>query len=220
MRLRIAVSPPILMLLAATMSLGADAPTADSLIQRHAKEKSPVWSDGDVATFFYRGEFERVDLFSPVLDGIGIKPLARLPNSDVWTVASTQPDLERGVFSYYFIPTKCGNAPEQDPSNFGVWRGPKAPPAPVERLELKGEIKPLEIESRSLAAKRPITMYLPPGHDRGAKARVIYLADGQSAEGFAQMLEPLMIDRRIQARSLPLWASIVHLQGLMAGQVA
>jgi hypothetical protein len=25
-------------------------------IERHAREKSPVWADGDTATFFHRGE--------------------------------------------------------------------------------------------------------------------------------------------------------------------
>ena len=165
MRLRASASLPVLILLAATISLAADAPSADDLIERHAKEKSPVWSDGDVATFFYRGDAERVELFSPILDGYAVASLARLPNSDVWTLTATQPDLERGVFSYYFIPTKNGRHPvEQDPSNFGIWRGPKAPPAPPERSELKGEIKQFKIESRSLGEKRRITVYLPLGH--------------------------------------------------------
>jgi hypothetical protein len=36
----------------AVFSLAAGAPTAADLIARHAKEDSPVWCDGDVATFF------------------------------------------------------------------------------------------------------------------------------------------------------------------------
>ena len=52
--------------LTASVAVGRSAadtpPDARALIERYEKEKSPVWADGDTATFFYRGDAEQVTL--------------------------------------------------------------------------------------------------------------------------------------------------------------
>ena len=80
--------------------LDRDPPAAQALIDRHEREKSPVWADGDTATFFYRAEAEQVNLF---LGGERLK-LRRIPGSDVWTTTVRRPGLEKGVFTYSLRP--------------------------------------------------------------------------------------------------------------------
>src|SRR5262245_46405078 len=84
--------------------LADQEPTARELIARFEKEKSPVWADGDTATFFFRGEAEQVLL----MVGGERKELRRLPDSDVWTVKVTRPELAKGVFTYALLPGKKG----------------------------------------------------------------------------------------------------------------
>jgi hypothetical protein len=65
----------------ASVSLGnPDDPTAQSLIERHRKENSPVWADGDTVTFFFQGDAEQVSL---MFCGEQF-PFRRIADSDVW----------------------------------------------------------------------------------------------------------------------------------------
>src|ERR1700683_3692958 len=73
-----------------------------ALIARAAKEKSPVWVDGDTATFFFRGEAEQVTL---LLAG-ELMELERLPDSDVWTISVRRAGMAKAVFSYCLLPHK------------------------------------------------------------------------------------------------------------------
>ncbi len=101
----------------------ADEPNVEALSARFDREKSPVWADGDTATFFYRGEAARVE----VIAGGDFKSLTRIPSSNAWTVALKLPDLERAVISYYFTVTKNKGGQNSPTPLPGVWRGPKAP---------------------------------------------------------------------------------------------
>jgi acyl carrier protein len=162
---------PHLALLIAIVAFSAQEPTARELIERHDREMSPVWADGNRATFFYRGEAEQVTL---VMSG-EFKPLVRLQGrDDVWTVS-----LER--------PAR--------PLRFEVWTGPQAPPAPAVAKPLKGVDKMLELESKALGEKRKIKIYLPPGHDRSNSYPVIYAADGMTN---AEILEPLIVAGKVR----------------------
>ncbi|MBI3409485.1 MAG: hypothetical protein HY040_14180 [Planctomycetes bacterium] len=177
---------PILFLSALTCA--ADDPTAQDLIDRRAKEKTPVWTDGDKATFFFQGDAEQVTL----IVGGESKQLRRLLDSDVWTLTIDRPGLEKGVFSYALTPGKKGE-PAFKPGqalNFEKWRGPKAPPAPAGAKELKGTEKTLDIESKILNEKRKIKIYLPPGHDPTKSYPVVYAADGMTN---GDIVEPLIL---------------------------
>ncbi len=168
-------------------------PTAQALIKRHEREKSPVWADGDTATFFFRGEAEEVSL----LLGGELKKLRRLPDSDVWTAAVERPGLAKGVFSYALVAHKKGESPFRrgERLHFSTWRGPDAPPAPAVARPLKGTEKTVEFPSKALGAKRAIRVYLPPGHDRARPAAVIYATDGQLD---SELLEPLILAGKVR----------------------
>ena len=163
----------------------ADEPTAQSLIERHEKEKSPVWLDGETATFFHRGEAEQVTLF------IGGEEIAfrRLPHSDVWTATFTRPGITKGVFTYAIL---VGNKQQMLRGKrlvFQAWRGPQAPPAAAKVKDLKGEVKTVAVDSQALGGKRKVRVYLPPGYDRTKSYPVIYGTDGNDG---ATVLEPLI----------------------------
>jgi enterochelin esterase-like enzyme len=161
----------------------ADEPTAQQLIDRHTREKSAVWTEGDTATFFWRGEAEQVKLHF----GGETMNLRRLPDSDVWTVRVTRPQLQSGVFSYAIAPRKRG---KEERPQFQTWRGPKAPLAPVIAAKFQGTNKIVQFDSKALDEKRALNVYLPPGHNRSKSYPVVYAADGMTN---ADLLEPLIL---------------------------
>jgi enterochelin esterase-like enzyme len=165
----------------------AEPPSAEALIERHAKEKAAVWTDGDTATFFHRGEAQSVD----VLFGGDIRPLRRVADSDVWTLAVKLPELERAVFSYRFIPT-TKDAPGKQAVDPAVWRGPKADPPAAECAKLTGSLQHAEIDSQALGRPRKVTVYRPAGHDTAKPSPVVCAADGEAIERFARIAEPLI----------------------------
>jgi enterochelin esterase-like enzyme len=178
--------PALLVLAAACPAAESDA--ARAAVERHHKEKSPAWADGETLTFFHQGEAERVE----VIFGGDMKELKRLPDSDVWTLAVTRPGLGRAVFSYLLTPVRKGGPPEGTPAEPRVWRGPLAPPAPAECAEFRGKLETFTVTSKALSAERKVTVYLPPGADQARPARVVYAADGQGTDGYARVLEPLV----------------------------
>jgi enterochelin esterase-like enzyme len=176
------------MLTGIALASAPDAPAALDLIERNAREKSPVWADGDTATFFYRGEAAEVSVFVAG-EVLNLRPL---PDSDVWTISFTRPDLEKGVFSYALLPRRKG----QPPVNLGslqvthTWRGPKAPPAPTLARPLKGTETTIDFASQSLGETRKVTVYRPPGHDPKHRYPTIYATDGRD---YCDILEPLIL---------------------------
>jgi enterochelin esterase-like enzyme len=160
----------------------AEEPTAQQIIDRHASEKSAVWTDGDAATFFWRGEAEQVKLHF----GGEAMNLKRL-TEDVWTVRVTRPQLQRGVFSYAIVPRKRG---KEERPRFQTWRGREAPPAPLVATKFQGANKKIEFDSKVLDERRALNVYLPPNHDRSKSYPVIYAADGMNN---ADVLEPLIL---------------------------
>ncbi len=170
-----------------------EAGTAKALIERHAKEKSPVWADGDVATFFFRGEADEVTLAV----GGDTKKLRRLADSDVWTITLVRPGLSKGVFTYFMLPHKKGESPfkQGERLNPSSWRGPEAPPAPVVAKLLQGSVKDFDVPSKSLGGTRKVRVYLPPKHDRTRPTAVLYATDGQLNP---ELLEPLIVSGKVR----------------------
>jgi enterochelin esterase-like enzyme len=180
----------------AGVALSTQEPTARELIERHTRETTAVWADGDRATFYYQGEAEQVTV---ILSG-EFKPLHRLEGSDVWTASFERPGLPKGVLSYAFSVGKKGDPPFNPinptrPLRFEVWTGPQAPPAPEVAKELKGVEKMLDRDSKALGEKRKIKIYLPPGHNPSKSYPVIYAADGMTN---SEILEPLIIAGKIR----------------------
>jgi enterochelin esterase-like enzyme len=169
-----------------------DDPTAQSLLDRHRKETSPVWTDGDTATFFYQGDAEQVML---MFSGEQF-PFRRIAESDVWFATVTKPGLAKSVFTYIIVPGKKGESRPKAGQRLPMqhWRGPEAPPAPARAEKLTGETKPVDFESKALGGIRKVRVYLPPGYDRNRRYPVIYSTDGNDG---ASILEPLITSGKI-----------------------
>jgi enterochelin esterase-like enzyme len=163
---------------------GPDGPTAQALIARRAKEKSPIWVDGAALTLFYRGEAAEVAFY---FGGMSQK-LRRLPDSDVWTGSITKPDAPKAVFEYAFVTGKTGRP------HFQLWRGPQAPPAPAVADKLTGHEKTFDFDSKALGGKRQVRVYLPPGHDKNRTYPVVFATDGQT---HSEVLEPLILAGKV-----------------------
>ena len=189
--------------------IASEPPSARALIERFNREKSPVWSDGETATFFFRGGAQSVELIA----GGDFKSLVRIPSSDVWTVAITLPDLERAVISYQLTAKREGRPADQHSRETGVWRGAKAPSAPVEAGRLKGSLRSLEIDSQAFGSRRKLTVYSPPEHEAGKADRVVYAGDGEGIDRYARVLEPLIISRKLP----PIAIVGVHSAGYLGG---
>ncbi len=202
---------PVLLAVLASGPLTAPAqpPSAPALIERFDREKSPVWADGDTATFFFRGEAANVDLIA----GGDFKSLTRVPSSDVWTVSITLPDLEQAVISYEFTAANPAGSPKAPVRRSGVWRGAKAPPAAVQIAELKGSLKSFEIESKALEARRKVSVYLPPGFQKSIGRRALYAIDGENIDRFVRVLEPLVTSGELS----PIVVVGVHSGGYLRG---
>jgi enterochelin esterase-like enzyme len=202
--------PLLVFLFPAILPLAAaDPPAAQALIDRHRREKSPVWADGETATFFYRGLVDKVE----VLFAGEFKSLERIADTNVWTLAVKRADLQRAVFSYRFLPTARGRPVEKPPASLAVWRGPKAPSAVTECDRLKGTLQHFEIKSKALGSPRKISVYLPAGHDSKKNNRVIYAADGEAIDRFARVLEPLISSGQVP----PVVLVGVHSGGYVGG---
>ncbi len=183
-----------LLLLGLPAPVGVQPPDAGALIERHRREKTSAWVDGDTLTFFYRAPADHVD----VVFGGDFRPLRRIPGSDVWTLSVKLPELQRAAVSYRFMPTASGRPAEQPSAESAVWRGPQAPPAAAESSPLKGALRAFEIESRALAGRRKVTVYRPPENDTRQTTCVVYAADGEAIDRFARVLEPLIVSGQVR----------------------
>ena len=107
-------------------------------------------------------------------------------------------DINQMVISYGVLPL-YNNAefPEFPREPLPIWRGPQAPAASPRVDALRGKRLEEKLISTSLKAERGISVYLPPNHDPAAGTRVIYMADGQSVEGYAPMLEAAILAGRV-----------------------
>jgi enterochelin esterase-like enzyme len=178
--------------LLAGLSAGAD-PTAEELIARHEREKAPAWADGDTATFFHRGEADRVTL----LIGGQTKALRRLPGTDVWTLAVELLGLERGVFTYAILPRRDGE-PDSTPGAklpLRTFRGPKAPPAAPAVKDLAGKVSGHRFDSAALGGTRGVAVYLPPGHDKAESYPAVFATD---ARLYADVLDALVTTGKVR----------------------
>jgi enterochelin esterase-like enzyme len=180
-------------------------------MERQRAEDPIVTVDGDVATFVFHGEADRVDL---TLGGEAeARALTRLPGGDAWTLKIQRSGLDRAVFSYRLVPSSAGRRTGEVSSTRGVWRGPNAPPAPRLCDELKGTLDETDVASEALGTRRKVTTYVPPGHDHSRRSPVIYAADGESVKEFARVLEPLVTTGQVY----PVVLVGVHSGGYLGG---
>jgi enterochelin esterase-like enzyme len=166
------------------VSSSAPLSEAQLLLERRAQEGTSVWADGDTLTFVYEGEAESVEICCGFQES-----LTRLPDSNVWTLSKTIPNMSKAVFSYFFIIDGVFPQTEQK-----VWRGAEAPPEPETLEPGPGRVFERTISSKVLGENRLIIIYLPPDHEalHLLGLPVVYLADGSVVREYARFVEPLM----------------------------
>lgn len=163
----------------------------DVLLARVEREGAPIWADGDTLTMVYQSEAKSIEVCCGLQE-----PLERLLDSDVWVLQKTVSNIDQAVISYSFVVD----------GNFGmglpeVWRGRNAP-EPPERADLgslQGQLRPnISFTSVWLNEWRSLSVYLPPNAlEADAKLPVLYMADGESAGAFVEVLEPLIVGGKL-----------------------
>ncbi|RYG39642.1 esterase family protein [bacterium] len=107
--------------------------------------------------------------------------------ADLWVAQATMKDWDRVFFTYTLKQDGKTTRP--------VYYGSRAPRAPKSAEGLLGSLQTTAFPSKELGESREITVYLPPGG--GTKLNAVYMADGQSCEAFAKVLEPLILAKRV-----------------------
>lgn len=146
-----------------------------------------IWTNGNQMTFAVHVKAEEVI----VLYGVQ-EYLSRIGSSDYWVLTVWIRNLDQAMITHVFR-ARIGNMAYMMPETYGVWRGENAPPEVESSFPLKGRIQEYDLKSKAMNEKRAVTVYFPPDYSLNNRYPVIYMADGQSVRGFAQVLEPLIL---------------------------
>jgi enterochelin esterase-like enzyme len=142
---------------------------------------SRVGLDEDVLTFVYKGEAQSVE----VTAGIQEK-LTRIPNTDYWVLRLKMDGWDRALVSYAFLVDN-----QMSGLKLETWRGENAPALPARAATLQGKMIECTFASPALGEDRKLLVYLPPNAPKELPA--FFLADGEAAKGYAEVLEPLIL---------------------------
>jgi len=155
---------------------------------RLGDKPSAVYLDGDVLTFVRRAASGPVNVSGGLQHA-----LARVGESDVYVLRAKMADWDKALVSYVFLDsgTPTGRLKLEQ------WRGANGPALPVEAEKLQGAVHNLKVRSERLGEERDITVYLPPNPGK-RPIPVLYMADGQGAEGWAKALEPMILARKVR----------------------
>jgi enterochelin esterase-like enzyme len=154
---------------------------------RVAQAPLAAWAEDDILHVLWRGHADEVQL------GAGVQP--RLwpveGADDLWEASLRIRRLDEAVITLTVRPQRADGGQPGPLPDWQVWRGPQAPAALPAAEALRGMIEEHTIDSTALGAPRRVTVYRPPGPAGPLPGCV--LADGQSARGFAQVLEPAIL---------------------------
>ena len=162
---------------------------AQPLLSRLGTNDSAVWEDGDVLTFLDRAVVGPVQLV-----GLIQQEMSRINGTDVWILQLKGPSWNRAFCSYGFV---VGN--KRGKLDLKYWRGKDAPQKAYAVERLQGQLLERTLHSEKLKEDRKVSVYLPPGGPYTGLS-VVFMADGNnsSIEGYAQIVEPLIISKKIR----------------------
>jgi len=159
----------------------------DSFVRELGSADRKFKLEGDTLTILVRGTGEKM-YFRGTVD----IPLQRLAGTQVWLAQMKYPHWEEAFFSYW-ISDSPGWKEGVQPS---FWFGKKAPKQLKAAKTLQGKLWEEKVQSQAHGAARKVTVYVPPGAT--PKLPALYLADGQGCEGFARVLEPLILAKKVR----------------------
>ena len=161
-----------------------------TLRDRLAGAPLAVWAEGDVLHVLWRGAADKVHLSGGIQPQLWPVEAA----SDLWEASLRIRRLDEAVISIVVMSMRAGEdwrgQPGRAPDTL-EWRGPRAPAAPQAAEPLGGTVTEHTLDSAALGAPRGLTVYRPPGATGPLPGCV--LGDGQSAPGFARVLEPAIL---------------------------
>jgi enterochelin esterase-like enzyme len=112
-------------------------------------------------------------------------PMGQVPGTDLWTLQMQMAGWDKAFFSYiFFSPSVMGG-------KSSVFRGSSAPAAPAETAHLASKIIRTTLHSEQMGEDHGVEVYLPPGSTTGPLP-ALFMADGESIETFASVVEPLI----------------------------
>jgi enterochelin esterase-like enzyme len=146
-----------------------------------------AWAEDDILHVLWQGQADEVQL------GGGVQPLL-WPVEDasgLWEASLRVRRLDEAVITIMVAPRQADESRLGPMSDMLAWRGPRAPAALPAAGQLLGTIEEHTLDSAALATARRVTVYRPPGP--AGRLPGCILADGASAHGFAQVLEPAIL---------------------------
>lgn len=154
-------------------------------------EESAIQLAGDVLSVYHRQAAGYVAITGGVQESM--RPV---PGTDLWSLHLRMRGWDRAVIQYAFFTPERPSPPYEA---YRVWRGPRAPEL-RRATPLRGKLRHVNFSSAALGELRRVSVYLPPNAAKGIP--VIYLADGETTEGFAQVIEPLIATGTIRPVAL------------------
>jgi len=146
-----------------------------------------AWAEDDVLHVLWQGTADEVMLAG------GVQPRLWLVEGagDLWEASLRIRRLDEAVISIVAVPRRAGIDQPGRMTDQLVWRGPRAAAALPVAQHPAGPLDEHTLHSAALRGPRRVTVYRPPGPAGPLPGCV--LADGQSALGFAQVLEPAIL---------------------------
>jgi enterochelin esterase-like enzyme len=159
-----------------------------------AEGEGNFYIEDEQLIFIYRlsnSRYNRVEAMLPVVLSATMANIAmqRVGNTDWWTLTLKFDDMDKVLMSVMVAESgSSGNSYHP----VTTLRGINAPSLPPRNQVLQGSYAVHSFESASLGESRDIHLYLPPDYDDEQIYPVIYMADGQSLESYAPMIDYLI----------------------------
>lgn len=166
-------------------------PTAFRTQESRLVNGSAVWLEGTTLCVLHRERATYVGITGGIQES-----MSRIPGTDLWGLRLRMKEWNRAVIQYAFF-TPQRRVPSYE--EYRVWRGPNAPVVQLAQ-PLRGRLQHIDFRSAALGESRRITTYEPPFGF--AKGPVIFMTDGESTEGLAQALEPLIMAKKVPPYTL------------------
>lgn len=159
----------------------------ESYIRKLKEKKFGFYVDGDLLTIIAKGSvnpLQMPDWFRA--------PFVQNSNLGVWVSQSRMKTWNQAFFNYSY---KDGKE-----TKITTFRGPKAPRVPKLATKLKGTVTDYTLDSKDLGMERKVTVYIPAAAPQDMP--VVFMADGQSCQQFANVLEPLILSKKVRPTAI------------------
>ncbi|MET1112612.1 MAG: alpha/beta hydrolase-fold protein [Allosphingosinicella sp.] len=118
-------------------------------------------------------------------------PLKRIGDTQLGAITLRIPRMDQAMLDVVLLSGPVFEPPEP-------LRGIDAPPAPAVSEVPQARLFSRSVSSTALNGEREVTIYLPTGIGEGRRVPVIYLADGESARGYAGIFEAALAKGEVE----------------------